>query len=63
MNCDVVILLAILSYWSLNDDDVMPQLDCVRVDDKTLMMDYEGYFVSLVTPILYFKLWLIVIKS
>ena len=27
------------------------------------MMDYEGDLISLVIPILYFKLWLIVIKS
>ena len=35
----------------------------LRVDGKTLMMNYEGDLVSLVIPILYFKLWLIVIKS
>ena len=35
----------------------------LRVDGKTLMINYEGDLVSLVIPILYFKLWLIVIKS
>ena len=35
----------------------------LRVDDKTWMMNYEGDLVSLVIHIIYFKLWLIVIKS
>ena len=33
----------------------------IKVDGKTLMMDYEGDLVSIVIPILYFnygKLWL-----
>ena len=35
----------------------------LRVDGNNLMMNYEGDLVSVMIPILYFKLCLIVIKS
>ena len=63
LNSYVVIILSLLSCWLFTYDDVYPNWIKLRVCGKTLMMNYAEDLVSLMIHILYFKLWLIVIKS
>ena len=63
LNYDVVILLDVLSCLLLNYYDLCTNWVELRVYSKTLMVNYEGDLVSLINLILYFKLWLIVMKS
>ena len=63
MNCDIVVLIAFLTCWLLNYDVVHINGIEMTVYGKILMMNYEEDLVSLMISIIYFELWLFLIKQ
>ena len=63
LNYDIAILLTLLTWLSFNYGEFIHLLGLAKGFCKNLMMRKEGDFVSLVIPILYLKLQLIVIKK